>query len=186
MRGSSNRKQQFTSINMSGATMVMAVQQHHKGINKQSTQVRQIQCSPLNSIFFLQQQRKGINKQSICTTQVRQTQCSQLNSIFFLQQQRKRINKQSTEVRQIQWPPLNSNLFFPWKCMGSFSAVVPAQICLLFLSLSLFFEVRRSPFNSNLFLVAPCCSQGATLQVTLRCHWVVCPWQDPPPYDWLS
>ncbi len=34
------------------------------------------------------------------------------------------------------------------------------------------------------FLVAPCCSQGATLQVTLWCHPVVCPWQDlcPTPY----
>ncbi len=33
------------------------------------------------------------------------------------------------------------------------------------------------------FLVTPCCSQGATLLVTLPCHWsvclVVCPWQDP-------
>ena len=31
------------------------------------------------------------------------------------------------------------------------------------------------------FLVAPCCSQGATLQVTLWCGPVVCPWQHPPP-----
>ncbi len=31
------------------------------------------------------------------------------------------------------------------------------------------------------FLVAPCCSQGVTLQVILRCRPVVCPWQDPPP-----
>ena len=34
------------------------------------------------------------------------------------------------------------------------------------------------------FLVTPCCSQGATLLLTLWCRWsthpVVCPWQDPP------
>ncbi len=38
------------------------------------------------------------------------------------------------------------------------------------------------------FLVAPCCSQGATLQVTLRCHLVVClsvHGRTPPVLNWL-
>ncbi len=48
---------------------------------------------------------------------------------------------------------------------------------------------RGSSTGNWFFLVAPCCSQGATLQVTLRCRPVVClsvclsvrPWQEPPP-----
>ncbi len=52
-------------------------------------------------------------------------------------------------------------------------------------------SVQHQHWERVMFLVAPCCSQGATLQVTLRFPPVVClvvgPWQDPPPpHDWLS
>ena len=45
------------------------------------------------------------------------------------------------------------------------------------------FNVAKQKFIT--ILVAPCCSQGATLHVTLRCYLVVCGRNPPPPEMWF-
>ncbi len=74
--------------------------------------------------------------------------------------------------------------------------VIPCMLfCLqwnpfIFASNTTNFIVVWVPWNLFVFLVAPCCSQGATLQVTLWCRLVVCLvvclWEQPPPQTWFS
>ena len=82
---------------------------------------------------------------------------------------------------QNRWVPVNPNMDNP----NSWIKRSPNEITLL---ICIWNSVNSKEFAC--FLVVPCCSQGATLHVTLWCRLSVCPsscpvvclWQDPHPH----